>query len=305
MEETVKIGRFKKSKLLAKGAWRSLTLDKSLLFLPLIAFGAAIVALIPSIALFVINPGHALTHEVVNNGNKNWEATSLGFVLIVVSLLIQTYIAAISTGAITHGALERFKGNDPTIESSVKAAFKRAGSLAKFTIFSFTIGFIISEIANRIPFLGGKIVMWLAGSAWNIASFFAIPVIISSDAPLGPIRATKQSTKVIKQVWGESLILGVGIGMVAALGFLGYIVVTGMLIGLSAGLTGSAILPIILAVLAFLGLFAGIIVISVLQTYVKAAVYYYATTGISPVTFDSQLLRQAFTAKKARKLFAR
>ncbi len=280
-------------------------LDKELLTLPLIGFAASLLFLVPSIALFVINPAHLLYHSLVNDSANNWQLSPLGYIFAILMLIMQAIISAVTAGAITHGAIERFKGNDPTVKTSISAALHRAGSLTGFTIFSFTIGFIISEIANRIPFLGGKIVMWLAGSAWNIASFFAIPAIISSDVPLGPIRATKQSTAIIKKVWGESLIISVGIGLVALLGFLGYFVVAGLVVGVSAGVTGSGIVGGILGGIAFLGLLAGIILVSVLQTYVKASAYYYATTGISPIAFDSQLLRQAFTAKKARKLFAR
>ncbi|MDB5182259.1 MAG: hypothetical protein JWO47_43 [Candidatus Saccharibacteria bacterium] len=302
MEETKKLSRFRKSKLLAKGAWRSLMLDKELLTLPLIGFGASMLAIIPAVLLFVFNPSHLLFSPLQGNG---WQLNPVGYVVAIVALLSQAIISAVVAGAVTHGAMERFKGNDPTVKSSIQAAFKRIGSLTVFTIFSFTIGFLISEIANRIPFLGGKIVLWLAGSAWNIASFFAIPVIVTSDTALGPIRATKKSTAVIKQAWGESLVLGVGIGLIAVFSFLGYIMVAGLLVGLSAGITGSGIVAGIVGGIAFLGLMAGVVLVSVLQTYVKASVYYYATTGISPIAFDSQLLRQAFTAKKARKLFAR
>ncbi len=35
----------------------------------------------------------------------------------------------------------------------------------------------------------------------------------------------------------------------------------------------------------------------------KAVLYYYAATGEAPQQFDKQLLHEAFTAKKARKVF--
>jgi uncharacterized membrane protein len=200
--------------------------------------------------------------------------------------------------------LERFRGNDPTVRSSLRAAWQHIGSLFKFAAFSYTIGYILSEIANRVPFLGGKIVAWLADAAWRVASFFAIPVIMNSEEPVGPIKATKQSIGIIKQVWGESLIVSASIGLMAFLLSIGYMVLTAALFVGLASLSLPGLVYGILAIPAFLGIVVLILVFSVLESFVKTAIYHYAVTGESPAEFSQQVLRQAFTVKKARKVFS-
>lgn len=301
--ETKQPGRFRRSWLLAKGAWHALRLDKELLSLPLIGFAVALPLLMLIPVIFLINPDAFITSSVAADGMKEYYPTTPAYAVLISIFALVAVVSTLISGAVAHGALERFRGNDPTVKGSLRAAWAKRGSLGGFALFSFGVGFILSEIANRIPYLGGKIVAWLGQAAWNVASFFAIPVIVSSEESVGPIKATKRSIGIIKQVWGESLILSVSIGVVTLVSILLYGLVVGVTAGLlgALGATGWVFAP--LAVIAFLGLIGLILVFSMLDAFIKVAIYYYATTGVAPATFNQNLLKAAFTPKKARKIF--
>jgi hypothetical protein len=294
---------------LTKAAWTGLKLDKELAVLPVIGTTVGIGIIIAAIALAVLTAQTGLFFPTEIPASADQETgfafTVWGYALLAAVGLLLAAVSTFVSGAVIHGALQRFQGNDPSIKSSIAAAWSRLGSLTAFAAFSFVIGNIISFIASRLPFIGGMVVEWLAGAAWNVASFFALPVIVSSDRPVGPVKATKGSIAIIKQVWGESLIANVGIGLIAFLTVILYTIVSSVVIGVASSvLVAPSAVLIVLSVLALIGLLVIALVFSMLSAYIKAAIYYFATTGESPVTFNSQLLRQAFTAKKARKVFS-
>ncbi len=296
-------GRFKKSWLLFKGSWKALNMDRELVAIPIISSISAIVVLAMAGVTGFLARNTFFTAESLDPNGKEFATTPWGMAFWIFTLLILTALGVIFSGALMHGALERFKGNDPTIRSSIKAALKRSGSLVVFGTFSAIIGYIFSEIAERIPFLGGKIIAWLAGSAWNVASFFAIPVIVTSDKPVYPVEATQKSIKLIKKTWGESLIVSVGISLFAMLGFILYFIVIG---GIGALLVNTSITDGWLfagSVVGMLGFVMMILVFTMLETFAKAAIYHYATTGEAPAHFDERMMKNAFTPRKARKLF--
>ena len=303
-QEAPKIGRFKKSWILTKAAWTGLKLDKELVALPVIGLMTqlTLLALALVLASFVIPTG-ILYYSTNINGVADFGITGWGYAAMVAVFVPLSIISTFISGAVIHGALARFRGEDPSIRSSLDAAWQRLGSLASFAVFSYTVGLIISEVASRLPFVGNLAVQWLAGAAWNVASFFALPVIMSSKQPIAPIKATKGSITLIKKVWGESLIANVGISIIAVLTVLLYSTLSTVVIGLLSTTALPVMALIALGVLTFLGILAIALVFGVLSAYVRAAIYHFATTGESPVTFNRQMLRQAFSPKKARKVF--
>ncbi len=299
-----KMGKFKKSWLLTKSAWAGFKLDKELAALPV--FGTALYAFVIAAVIglaIATAPSKLLFDANWISDSGELTITPLGYALLILTGLVLSAISTFISASVIHGALERFKGNDPTIKSSLKAAWRMIGSLSLFAAFSFTIGYIISAIAERLPVVGGMVLNWLAGAAWGIASFFAIPIIVSGQSPIGPIKATKGSVGLIKKVWGESLIASASIALIAFIGVMLYTAVAATMLGLLASINAPSPLMISLVVLISAGLLIITLLLSVMSAFVKAAIFHYATTGQSPASFNSQLMRQAFTIKKARKVF--
>ncbi len=286
-----KMGHFKRSVELTKSAWHVLKLDKELMTLPLIGFLYSIVVLVIS--------GAVLGASSLVSGNGQSIIRAVAAVVAAVGL---TFVSSLIAGAICYAAIHRFEGGDPTVKGSLAAARQKAKPLFLFSVLTATIGLVLRVIEERIP-VGGVIMSWLGSVAWSIASLFAIPFIVTSNEHLGPIEATKKSTSLIKQVWGESVLVSLGIGLIGILVTFGYLIIAtlvttlfGLGIGVSAG--------VVVGILAILGFVALMIGLSVLGAIAKTAIFYWATTGKAPETFNQELLRTALTPKKARKIFA-
>jgi hypothetical protein len=304
--EQKKIGLFKKSWLLTKSSAIALKLDKELLALPIIGFVYSTILLAPLVLLYVFNPKNILYLFVKENigTSTTIHFQPLGYLLMVFSLAASAVISVYITGATITGALDRFKGGDPSIRSTLKKARSKLGPLTYFALFSFGIGYILNFIADRVPFIA-RMFVWLASMAWAVASFFAIPVIMDEQDQLGPIDATKKSIELIKKTWGESLVATASIGIISFLVGISYFFIASaisllIIVGLKA-----TILGIVVASVFLIGLIVLMLVFSMMSGYVKAAVYYYATTGESPVAFSKSILEEAFTIKKAKKVFSK
>ncbi|HSX45265.1 MAG TPA: DUF6159 family protein [Candidatus Saccharimonadales bacterium] len=297
--------RVRRSWELVKSSWHVLKLDKELLTLPLIGM---LLSLAVAIAAGILYGLTILLHWgnlTITQGSNGTESTAhwgwTGAVILALLLIGVTFVSNFIAVAIAKGALDRFSGQDPTIKSSLRAAKARSASIFKWSLLSLTVGLILQTIQERVPF-AAKILVWLGEMVWGVATFFVVPIIAVSEKPVGPIQATKESTSIIKRVWGESLIVNLGVGLIALLSMLVYIPLAIIISFLAS--TVSVPLAIALGILAFLGFFVLILVFNVLGAIAKAAVYYWATTDKAPENFDKELLRASLTDRKARKIFA-
>ncbi|HVQ43694.1 MAG TPA: DUF6159 family protein [Candidatus Saccharimonadia bacterium] len=243
-----------------------------------------------------------------NNQLNNWRDFAFTLALYFVLALITNFFA----GAVIFGATQRFRGENPTISSSLAGAWRKFGPLAAFSLMMATIGLALRMLEDRVPF-AGRIAVDLLGAAWSIANVFALPVIVLSEGSVAPFDATKQSVHTIKQIWGESIVVNLGIGFVSGLAVLGYILIWAIIAAVpfmlpiaapgapGFSIPGAVFIPVVL--LAVGGFIALIAVLSVLSSIAKAALYHYATSGQAPEAFNAELLRTSMTPKKARKVF--
>lgn len=294
--------RFSRGMALAKSSWRVLTLDKELVALPALSiiFSVVAVMLVVAIAILsVVLASHA-------TGNPNF-SSSAGWPFVILAICFYMVIAVVANffgGAVVYGATQRFRGQDPTVKSSIGGAWKKFRPLFAFSIMMATVGLALQLLEDRLP-LAGKIVAWIGGAAWSVANVFAIPVIVLDDKNVAPFTATKESVKIIKKVWGEGVIAQFGISLVGLAAYLGYFAFWAFV-----GFVGSAIgnIPTVVTgvaiFLAILGFIALALLFSTLTNIAKAALYHYATTGEAPEMFSKELLRTSMTPKKARRIFS-
>lgn len=305
IETPKKIGRFKRSLELTKSSWQVLKLEKNFVAIPVIGALLAILMMIMSTIIvggvllgisFMGGQEFALSYNPDTDSFPLWMLIPLGVII-----LITTFVGSLIYGAIVYGAIERFKGNNPTLKSCFEAAYSKKKPLFMFSLLSATIGLILSWIEDRVP-LAGQIAVRLTGAAWSFASMFAVPFIMTSKEDLGPIASAKESVKLIKRVWGESIIISAGIGLVGFITALSYsLLVFG--ISLVAGVFAQPLFFVGLAV-GVIGLIALSLVLSVLSNIAQSAIFYWATTGNAPKSFDKEILQSTMTPKKARKVFA-
>ncbi len=257
--------------------------DKELLWMPVLSFFGSLAAL-ASVAgvAFAIFPA-------IFTGEGEVNAGALGLVALLYILL--AFVALFFNAAVVAGASERLAGGDPTLGSALKAAWAKKGKLFLWSIVVATVNVILQAIRERSGFVG-QMMASFAGLAWNLATFFMVPVLLFEDRPIG--QSVKQSGSLFKKTWGETVVGHAGVGFVGMI--VGVVVVLiGVLLtnllGSALGATG-AMIGIVLTVLSVIFVAA---LFSVVAGVYKAAVYRYATTGQAVAGFSSEDLGGAFT----------
>jgi hypothetical protein len=212
----------------------------------------------------------------------------------LIALYPLTFISVFFNVALASAAGAHFDGRRLGLGEALRAAYDRIDRIALWALLSAGVGLLISEIANRLPG-GGRLVGWLMGAAWGLATIFAVPLLALEDAR--PVEALRGSAHLVKSRWGEGLtgVVGIGAWTVIAL------IPVGVLIGVGATVANSspaAGIPIIA-----LGLLV-VVVIAALTTATRqvfaVALYRYATD--TPVGGFAQAdLEHPFELRKRRR----
>ncbi len=304
-----KTSKFRAGWELAKSAWNVLRLDKELSLLPLLSVVFGVLALVILGILYIVAGGVnvALASPAGFSASSGTVPAWLNVLFGLALYFCMTVVANFFGGAVVYGAMERFRGGDPTVRSSLAGVRRKFRPLLLFSLMMATIGFALQSLEQRVP-LAGRIAVWLVGAAWNIANFFAIPIIVMSDENVHPFDATRRSVGLIKKVWGESVVASGDVGIVFLVAFLLYLLAVGLVAAASGAIlsvlqaSGWFMVPVV--ILAILGFIVLVLLFTTLDSIVRAALYHYATTGQAPERFNQELLRTTITPKKARKIFS-
>ena len=244
--------------------------DKELMVFPLISgiFGllALIVFLIPLIFVQALQEG------------------MITYVVVFLFYLVSYFIVIFFNAAIVGATKIRLEGGDPTLQDGLDAATKHLGAVFWWAVVAATVGLILNILAGKArDNVIGKILIGLVGGAWNLITFFVVPVIVYEG--LGPIDAIKKSTNIVKNQFGETVIGGMGIGFaVGIVTFIGLIIlgVLTFVAGSSVGTAGWIVgLGLIVLFILIMGLMS-----SALNGIFRAALYHYAETGTEPPGWD-------------------
>lgn len=281
------MGRFARSWGLAKTSLSVVRQDKELLWMPVLSGLASIVTVL---AIAGVGLGSGLWPETAN---ADGTANIPGFLLAFALYILLAFVTLFFNAAVVAGASERLAGGDPTMGSALRAAWKKAGRLFLWSIVVATVNVILQAIRERSGFLGQMLASF-AGLAWNLATFFMVPILLFEAGGIGA--SVKRSGGLFKQTWGESVAGHVGIGLVGMVaGFVAVLIGILAIVLLSPlGVIGFGV-GVAILVLGLLGVTA---LFSVLDGVYKAALYRFATSGQS-VGFDPQQLGGAFAPKVA------
>lgn len=295
------MGKFARSWELAKESARVLMADKELIFFPILSailsFVAVIilVSILAAVGLFVPGAADALSQA---NGEEGGAATVVGFVILFIFYLVTSFVVTYFTSGLVGAALIRLRGGDPSFGDGLRIATQHIGPIFIYAVMAATVGVIASLIRGngRNRSVGRDVAASLTTTAWNIASFLAVPIIVSQ--PVSAFEAVKQSTLMLKKTWGEQLIGNAGIGFVFAVPFIVLVIggIGGMVLLANAG-WGTAAL-VLLAVVIILIVFLAIVQGALSGIY-KAAIYLYAVERVETPAFDPTLIRTAFQPARA------
>lgn len=259
--------------------------------------------LLPVIATIVLIPMTALAASpAIVMLVQNQEAKKLppmGYVFVFLSYFIGYFIMNFFNASMLFAAREALEGRPTSMRDGIHGASKHVWSILGWSFIAATIGTILRVVAEEMGFVG-KIVISLLGAAWNIVTFFTVPMLVLNG--VGPIAAIKGSWATIKQVWGETAIGNFGIGTAVMLMAL-------LPVPILIGLAVLGNLPVMIAAAALCLIYWCVLgaVSSSLNGIYMAAVFNYAQTGSVSGKFSHHFVVDAFVPKpeKKSKLIAR
>lgn len=233
--------------------------DKELLIFPILSMVLSIVIILSFLGVTFLTVGIG--------GFFTPAAIAMFFVMYLVLYFFVIYFNVAVVGC----AMIRYDGGDPTVGDGFRVANKKIGAIFKWAMVSATVGLILKAIEQRGGVFG-KIVAFVGGVAWSIATYLILPVLVFENA--GVFGSVRRSVEILRKTWGEAFIGGLSFFFIFfLLGLLGLIpIFLGFYVG---GLTG-IIFGLVIAMVYWVGLAA---VSSVAQTAFVTALYRYATTG--------------------------
>ena len=216
-----------------------------------------------------------------------------GIILLAILIFGANFIIVFFNSALISAALERLRGGDPNISSGLSHAFKHVHHIFLWSIIVTIMALIFAAIRStgRNRGMMGQIMTELFASflqaGWAMMTFFVVPIIVSEN--LGPISATKRSSGLFKQTWGNQVAANFGFGIFQILAILASGAI-GWIFGLAS--------PIFGMIVGFLCASISVSIIYTLEGIYKAALYEFAM-GEKPLEFEQQDLRTAYRASAA------
>lgn len=188
--------KVRRSWQLTRSAWQLIRHDKAMLGLALA--GIFLASVCPLLFLYLggyFSPGH-------HAGGR----LSLA---VIGTLYLSTLASVFFNVALACAANASFEGRRISAREAIRAAWGKRWRIALWSLVSTAVGALITEIASRLPG-GAKLVSWLAGAAWALATIFVVPILAMED--IGTVDTIKRSGSLVKQRWGEGLTGRLAIG---------------------------------------------------------------------------------------------
>jgi hypothetical protein len=264
---------------LAKASWQVVREDRELLWLPIISFFCSLIVM----AVFALGAlGIGLPENETSGVSPALYA--LGFVMYVVLAFVSIYFNAAVIGT----AMERLRGEDASIRDGLALARQHIGKIFVWAVITATVGMVLRSLQQRAGILG-RILIGIVGIAWNVLTFFVVPVLLYE--PTGVGEAIKRSGSLFRQRWGETFIGNGTIGLAIFVVSIPVLIVGGLITAVVPAL-GIALLVVAIGALMAVG--------SATSGVFNAALYRYATTGETSGAFTEEDMASSFRPKGER-----
>ncbi len=271
--------RIKAGWQLTKKSWRVLSDSPGLVRFPLI--GGLLATLI---AIVLIGPGLYLVED---------DMPALGAAMVAVGAYLCAFVTYYFAVGLAHNADRQMHGESPDFSDGMALASSRMGAVAGWAFVATVVMTIIRAIQERFG-IAGAIIGGLAGAAWGILTFLAVPVIALEGT--GPIETIKRCAHLVKSRWGEQIAGTIAIGgIVFLIGFLPAIlfIVAGIALWTTSGV-GGAILIVVGAVILVIAM----LIQQSLATIFGVALYRYVAGQEAVGGFTEEELQSAVRLKR-------
>jgi hypothetical protein len=265
-------------------SWRILTEDKKILLFPLMS-GLSCLAVAASfiIPLFVTGKWHPPGADATTRHQIAYYA------FLFLYYYCNYFIIVFFNSALVSYIVMRMNGDNPTIVDGFGAALSRLPLIAGWALIAATVGFLLKIIEDRSDKIG-QIVAAILGGAWAMVTFLVIPVLVVEQK--NPFSALKESTVLLKQTWGERIMMNFSFSTIS---FLLMIPAFGLIV--LAVLAKS--LPILAIAIAAVVLYIILLTLvqSALEAIFQTAIYFYARHSQVPAGFDESVLQNAIAQR--------
>jgi hypothetical protein len=281
-------GRWSNSVQLVKESWSVLRHNKALVIFPVISGVLCLlllaVIMVPAVFLSGVSKGKL---------DNQWVFYISFFIFYFIASFIVIFM---NTGLIACAQIS-LQGGDPSFSDGLNAAKQHLGKIAGWAAINATVGLALRMVRERGGIIG-SIFAGLIAVAWNLITFFVIPIIIFQE--LSVIDSIKESASVFKRTWGENLVARFSIGLIFFL-----LALIGIVPMALAALTGQAAVIIMVAFIVVLYWTALGIIAMALNGILATALYDYAINGQVPSAFTQETITAAFAMKPQKKSFFR
>jgi hypothetical protein len=275
-------GRIGRSWRLTKTAWSLVKQDRAMVALALLGMTSALIWL----GVFTLIGGYS------EDGSGQGKV----LLAILVALYPSTFLSVFFNVALASAANAALDGRRLSFGEAIGESRKRLGKIALWSLLAAGVGALLAELSSRLPG-GGRIAAALVGAAWGLATLFVVPILAVRSPTPGPIAALKESVRVIRERWGESISGSITISAWTVLIAIPAAIL--LVVGFAMTAGSSAAAGAILIAAGGLLLFSVMAISSAVQQVFSLCLYEYATDG-SVHQFDEQDLANPPMRRRGR-----
>ncbi len=224
------------------------------------------------------------------------QLNNTGLVLAALVYFLSMFLATFFNVAFYHEIMNALKGEPVGLRQGFSFALSRLPSILLWSMLAGLVGYLISQLEQRLSFIG-KIIVRLIGLAWSVAAIFAIPVIVCQDVK-NPVSVLKASAASLKKTWGETLIGLAGLNLGSVL-----VIFASAAVFIGAAVTAFAFNHVLIGTIAMVSWIVFIIsfsyFVSVASNVYHCALYLFASTGQVPDGYTREMMDLAWKHKKA------
>lgn len=268
---------------LMKMSWRVLMKDRELILFPILA-GLVLLVVVGAAAGIGASTG---TFERLSNdgATETQQAASTGDALLGIALYaIGTFVVIFFNSALIAAAMQRLRGEDPTLSSGFRVARAHIGAIFVWALIAATVGLLLQVLRGRTDNFIGRIAISLVGGAWAYMTFFVIPILVTEQ--IGPVEGIKRSASLFRRTWGQQAVSGFGFG---------FVYIAAVLVAALPAIVLYAISPVLAIVVAVPLLAVAVGTVMALEGIFKAALFEFANDR-APQGFDRPTLANAYRA---------
>jgi len=263
---------------LTRKSWGVLRSEPGMVRFPLVAgfagLAAAVLFLVPGLYFIESGPEAA------------------GIALVAAGSYLIAFLNYYFAVGLAAGADRAMRGGEVSFAAGMAVASARTGPIAGWAFLATVVMTVVRALQERFG-VAGAIFGTLAGAAWGLITFLAVPVIALEGT--GPVGTIRRCGELLKSRWGEQITGTIAIGgAVLLLGVLpgALLVVLGIALWATTGVGGA-----VLIVIGALLLIVALLVQQALVTIFGVALYRYTVDGEALATFTSEELEGAVRRK--------